>query len=868
MRDLPELMLSYGIKLKERGNRFECLCPAHDDHNPSMSVYRNGDGGWKAHCFSCGFHEDAAGFVQHMESCDFARAKEIIGDPLHKGAAYATIESEKLPPRAMRETYPPPHDAPPPVWERANYQNDKGEWGSLGQPVKVWPFLTKDGALSYYEARYEVTNADGVIRKEPRTWSWGHRGAMPPRWECAAPNKPRPLYGLDKLVEAKQILIVEGPKTAEAAQSLLGDAVACLAWPCGANGYIYADWSDVADIDLSVILCPDADDHGRRCMFGYYDKAGKYRQGVYDLINPSNKEIKIINTDALEDGFDIADGVYNLGWDWDKLVLWLRERKHDYIAPEPPTPASEPEPPNDPSPPIDAYEEAGIVWQEPGDIFHEVGAPAYRNDIMPECLHDWIADTAGVKGVDPAILAISSIVAAATCLHDDIKIQPEHNNPGWKESARIWGAVVGSSGIKKSPAIGASISRVKKIQLELSADAVGLEAEYKAKESLYETQQKEYVKKLSTNDPLAVKPLRPEYPEIPRIYFEDVTIEKLSDSLKASRRGCLVLRDELAGFFAFNQYKGGQGGDAAAWLEFYEGGPRYTDRVNRGSTFTPNWGGCVLGGIQPAAMQKIVDSLPEDGMLQRFIVINAKPGREGNEKPYSKAANDRYHNILQQIYDTAPSHEPIQLSPEANEIRKDVTREAFKLIRAGLISSGLCSHLAKYEGLFARLALTYHAIECADRCVHPQSCAVSGTTADMVKRLMLKYLLPHAVTFYLNLSAQSQIGHAIRKVGELCLLHNGEIANRDIQRGWIGWRCFKPYDQEIVIQTLIDQGWILPHPNARLSTSGRPTRYLINPRLELIHALRKAEEIDRRKIAVDLINQCKNDANWERSHDD
>ena len=45
MRELPDLMLSYGIKLKERGNRYECLCPAHDDHNPSMSVYRNGDGG-------------------------------------------------------------------------------------------------------------------------------------------------------------------------------------------------------------------------------------------------------------------------------------------------------------------------------------------------------------------------------------------------------------------------------------------------------------------------------------------------------------------------------------------------------------------------------------------------------------------------------------------------------------------------------------------------------------------------------------------------------------------------------------------------------------------------------------------------------
>lgn len=851
MRELPDLMLSYGIKLKERGNRYECLCPAHDDHNPSMSVFRNGDGGWKAHCFSCGFHEDAIGLVQYMETCDFKRANEILGDPLYKGARYATIEAEKLPPRPMRETYPPPEGSLP-KWENATYQNDEDEWVSLGQPVKVWPFRTTDGAVWYYEARYEVTNKDGEIRKEPRTWSYGNRGSMPARWECGAPSRPRPLYGLDKLAGAGQILIVEGPKCAEAAQDLLGDGVACIAWPFGSNGAKYADWSALKDYLKPVILCPDADEPGHKAINYIHN----------ELINLGFDNISVINTGGLPNGWDIADGIIKDGWDKAQLIAWLKERKGPYVAPDEPEPVVKDSLTTD-NPPIDIYEEAGIIWAEPGDVFHEVSAPKYRSDIMPECLHDWIEDTAGVKGVDPAILAISSIIAAATCLHDDIKIQPEHNNPGWKESARIWGAVVGSSGIKKSPAIGASISRIKKIQLDLSSKAVDLEAEYKAKESLYETQHKEYVKLLSKNEP-SEKPLRPDFPEIPRIYFEDVTIEKLSDSLKASPRGCLVLRDELAGFFAFNQYKGGQGGDAAAWLEFYEGGPRYTDRVNRGSTFTPNWGGCVLGGIQPSAMQKIVDSLPEDGMLQRFIVINARPGCEGNEKPYSKAANDRYHDILQQIYDTIPSHDPVMLSKAANEIRKDVTREAFRLIRAGLISSGLCSHLAKYEGLFARLALTYHAIECADKHIHPQSRQVSGDTANMVRQLVLKYLLPHAVSFYLNLSAQSQIGHAIRKVGELCLLHNGEIANRDIQRGWIGWRCIKPYDQEVVIQTLIDQAWLLPHPNARLSTNGRPTRYLINPKLQSIHAERKIDEMERRKIAVDLINQCKVDANYER----
>lgn len=877
MIELPDLLLSYGIALKKTGNEYSCLCYAHDDSNPSMSVYINGNNNWNAHCHACGAGGSVIKVYCDLAGLDFDNKQDVTAaykaletGEYHSGKPFAVIHNETPLPKEKpeRTMLVPPKDTPPP--KMGWLEKDGIKWG---EPHEVHIYRQPNGDPWYYEARWNLVNPEtGEIKKECRCFSWGKRGvSAPAKWECSHHLPPRPLYGLDQVAAKSdaQVVVCEGPRKASAAQALL-PMVPCVGWAGGANGWHKSDWSPLAG--KACILWPDADDVGRAAM----DELANHLLAIGCQVN-------MLATLDMPDGWDAADALAE-GWDTDKTLAWAKAAKSDPI--EPKEEKKTPEEIDDPadasiydmeelpeeveqtSPilstlPDETYftDDAGITWAEPGDIFHEVSAPRFRHDIMPPCLHAWIEDTAGVKGVDPAILAISSLVAAATCLHDDIKIQPEHNNPGWKEAARIWGAVVGNSGIKKSPAIGSAISRIKKIQLDLSAKAVDLEFEYKAKESLYETQHKEYIKLLSKNDPLASKPTRPEFPEIPRIYFEDVTVEKLSESLKASKRGCLVLRDELSGFFAFNQYKGGQGGDAAAWLEFYEGGPRYTDRINRGSTFTPNWGGCVLGGIQPSAMQKIVDALPEDGMLQRFIVINAKPGCEGNEKPYSKAANDRYHEILQQIYDTAPYPDPVMLSKDANDIRKEVTRNAFKLIRANLVSSGLCSHLAKYEGLFARLALTYHAIECADRRVHPQSCDVSGETAAMVQRLMNNYLLPHAVTFYLNLSAQSQIGHAIRKVGELCIIaKSGDIANRDIQRGWIGWRCIKPYDQEIVMQTLIDQGWILPHPNARLSTSGRPTRYLINPKLQSIHAARKVEELERRHIAIEMINKCREDA--------
>ena len=267
-----------------------------------------------------------------------------------------------------------------------------------------------------------------------------------------------------------------------------------------------------------------------------------------------------------------------------------------------------------------------------------------------------------------------------------------------------------------------------------------------------------------------------------------------------------------------------------------------------------------MGGIQPSALQRILENLPEDGLLQRFMVINARQGCEGNEQPYKKNANDRYHSMLQRLFDTVPAHEVVHLSPEANIIRKELTRHAFKLIRARLVSTGLCSHLAKWEGLASRLMLTFHAIECADQRIHPQSCAVSEATGNQVREFMLSFLLPHAIAFYINIAGQSNIGHAVKKIAELCLIHeSGDIGTRDIARGWIGWRHYKPFDQETALNALVEHGWILPHPKARTSLKGFPTRFLINPRLQDRHATRTEEERERRKIAVEAIELARAD---------
>ena len=50
-------------------NSYRCLCPFHDDHNPSMVVY---DSSNSFYCFACGTSGDAFKFLSHMKNTTYS----------------------------------------------------------------------------------------------------------------------------------------------------------------------------------------------------------------------------------------------------------------------------------------------------------------------------------------------------------------------------------------------------------------------------------------------------------------------------------------------------------------------------------------------------------------------------------------------------------------------------------------------------------------------------------------------------------------------------------------------------------------------------------------------------------------------------
>lgn len=89
--DLPELLASYGIKIRSKPNGASfALCPFHDDKIPSLSVSRKADV-WLWHCFACRIGGTVIDFVMKKEGLSLRETYRRLGEL--SGAAEPAVRS-------------------------------------------------------------------------------------------------------------------------------------------------------------------------------------------------------------------------------------------------------------------------------------------------------------------------------------------------------------------------------------------------------------------------------------------------------------------------------------------------------------------------------------------------------------------------------------------------------------------------------------------------------------------------------------------------------------------------------------------------------------------------------------------------------
>jgi len=478
---------------------------------------------------------------------------------------------------------------------------------------------------------------------------------------------------------------------------------------------------------------------------------------------------------------------------------------------------------------------------DPVDLFGNLEPPAFPVELMPRAIANYAQDQAALVGVDPGIIAMSAITITAACLDDRIKIQPKRNDPEWTESARFWFAPVGDPSTKKSPGITKAMGPAFKINSEWRKEA-------DEKWGAHERKLKQWTKKSDKGEEVGPPP---EPPYIKRLIYEDVTVEKMADLMaRHAPRGALVYRDELTGWLSsMDAYKNGAGKDRAQWLEAYNGGHLSVDRVQRGSTFVENWSACVLGGIQPSVVHEYARVTNHDGMLQRFILLFAQKAGRGEDRAPCMDAKRRYEDLIAGVSRLESTGGVVKLSYDAHEVREALWDRLHRLTSTHP-NNFLVAALGKWEGLFSRLLLAFHAADCTSRGYHPTAELVTKETAANVSKLMWSCLLPHAVKFYQELD---EIEDKARAVAGLLLARGWErfTVKRDLDRYMSASRKWKPWEVDETLQRLESFGWILEPAGVKLNERGRPAAFNVNP---LIHQ-RFAEAAEKERQRRDEVTR-------------
>ena len=469
----------------------------------------------------------------------------------------------------------------------------------------------------------------------------------------------------------------------------------------------------------------------------------------------------------------------------------------------------------------------------PVDLWSKFTPPELPEDVLPSLIEDFAILTGRQMGADPAGLAMAALCVCAATTSDEVKLKVKQHGD-WYESPRLWVAVVGSPSTKKTPILSAASAPLAEIDR-------GMHATWTAK-----------LTRFNATPPEDRKGKKP--PLQNRLRIEDTTVEAAQQVLEGSINGIMVLQDELSGFFAaMNRYNGG--GDQAFWLRSFNGGEYAYNRVGRGAGLIPNLSVSLLGGIQPEPMRKVAADAQDDGLLQRIIPIVLKPATLGQDLPMPPVGL-KYRDLIFRLHRLTPpgwaNNKALEFDEGAQRIRRQREARHLQLQSAETVSRKMASHFGKYDGLFARLCLTFHCIDhCSQECTEKLGAVISEAIAQRVANFMEGFLIPHAVAFYGGVLGLSDDHERLCVLANFILAHKlDKVTNRDVQRGDRAMRGLAEKDIRPLFEQLEALGWLGRAPNLRPSL---PPIWVVNPLVHTKFAERAGKEAARRRESREAI---------------
>lgn len=286
------------LALTKRGSEHYGVCPFHSDEKASLQVNEKKQ---IYKCYPCGAGGDAIDFLMRLGSSFTEACAEVNGGEIPEGS---TPEQRQATLAKKPKVISWKHIHPAPAVQHA-IQHYK-----FGLPTRTDLYHSPDGGVYGYSCRFDFP--DGKKMVLPYIYATdGNRY----EWRWQGFEQPRYPYNVHLLLANPKasVLIVEGEKTAEAAQKHLDVAkTVVLTWLGGADGINATKWSLLKD--RNVIYWRD-NDFG----FKYGDKHPKAGQEMPWYEQPGTKAMlrihdKIKDIAKLTKWVNIPSGLPNK-WD-------------------------------------------------------------------------------------------------------------------------------------------------------------------------------------------------------------------------------------------------------------------------------------------------------------------------------------------------------------------------------------------------------------------------------------------------------------------------------------------------------------------------------------------------------------------------
>lgn len=498
-------------------------------------------------------------------------------------------------------------------------------------------------------------------------------------------------------------------------------------------------------------------------------------------------------------------------------------------------------------------------WPEPLDLFKGGYSREANPDHFPAVIRAAGGDAAARIGCGKGECYLGFLTAYSGAADHRFGVQRRSEDPTDLENPRIWGAVVGVAGGKKSPAIKIPHLPLSAIDESLVIDCMKAEEKNNREMLQYENAKRAWAAEKDASKREASIPKAPERVPKPRIIVEDLTLQAAGGIAKDNPRGIHLKTDELSSWVgSFDQFSKGSA-DRGHWLASYDGGRRVIDRVGTGHTVVPNWSVSLAGTITPAAIRTFSGKLNEDGLLQRMMIVISTKAIIGENRAPDAEAWAAHCDIMNNLYALNYYGERgIKLSKGAQDVYDAFVVKLYELKASSIFSGSIQSHLAKWEGLAPRLMLLYqmiHACQYPNRYPDPE---IPREFAEMVCSLLMEWLLGHILEFWFNVLDRAPHSDHVQWIAGYILAHNStEVTQRELQRHYPKWDGVSESMKAAVFNTLTDAGWVRSQ-TFKLSKAGLPRRHDVNPAVHQFAAKAQSEKASRART-VKIMNSLGRD---------